>query len=88
MNSATTGMHTEITDKSSNGTFVNGERLHKGHPLILPSGAEIAIAVARHKGKPKLGGKRSQSRNNVDQFCRRENYLSVSVQERSTFILA
>lgn len=39
----------EVTDTSSNGTFVNGQRLTKGVPVSLPCGVEITLADDRNK---------------------------------------
>lgn len=39
----------EVTDTSSNGTLVNGNRLTKGVTVSLPCGAEICLADARNR---------------------------------------
>ncbi len=41
----------EVTDTSSNGTFVNGKRLQKGLVSIVPCGAELTLADDRNKLK-------------------------------------
>lgn len=41
----------EVIDKSSNGTFVNGERLPKGSPVYLPCGVVISLADDRNQIK-------------------------------------
>ena len=41
-----------IVDTSSNGTFVNGERLSKNQPQIPQSGAFICLVLATLRGAP------------------------------------
>ncbi len=49
--STTTGVHIFLMDTSSNGTFVNGEKVGKGNKQVLNNNDEIALALKKNKGK-------------------------------------
>ena len=44
-----TGAYAMLTDTSSNGTFVNGDKLGKGRVQALKNHAEIALAKKENK---------------------------------------
>lgn len=43
-----------LTDKSQNGTFVNGEKVGKDKSVILRSNVEIALSCKMNKGVLRL----------------------------------
>ena len=45
-----TGSHTFVYDTSSNGTFINGEKVGKGNKQVLNNNDEIALALKKNKG--------------------------------------
>ncbi|XP_050410649.1 serine/threonine-protein kinase Chk2 isoform X2 [Patella vulgata] len=45
----TSGVHVFIEDTSSNGTFVNGEKVGKGNKQVLSNNDEIALAMKKNK---------------------------------------
>lgn len=47
--STSTGMHVFLEDASSNGTFVNGEKVGKGNRQVLGNNDEIALAMKKNK---------------------------------------
>ncbi|KAL5017606.1 hypothetical protein ScPMuIL_007195 [Solemya velum] len=44
-----TGMHVFLEDTSSNGTFINGEKVGKGNRQVLANNDEIALALKKNK---------------------------------------
>ncbi|CAG2198433.1 CHEK2 [Mytilus edulis] len=44
-----TGVHVFLEDSSSNGTFVNGEKVGKGNKQVLSNNDEIALALKNNK---------------------------------------
>ncbi|KAK7088732.1 serine/threonine-protein kinase Chk2-like [Littorina saxatilis] len=44
-----TGTHVFLEDKSSNGTFVNGEKVGKGNSQVLNNNDEIGLAMKKNK---------------------------------------
>ncbi|CAG5133375.1 unnamed protein product [Candidula unifasciata] len=48
-NKTTTGTHTFLEDLSSNGTFVNGDKVGKGKRHVLNNNDEISLAVKQNK---------------------------------------
>ena len=46
-----TGSHVFLYDTSSNGTFVNGEKVGKGNKQVLNNNDEVALALKKNKGK-------------------------------------
>ena len=45
------GRHMELLDLSSNGTFVNGERVGKGRKRVLRNNDEISVALKNQRGR-------------------------------------
>lgn len=47
--STSTGIHVFLEDTSSNGTFINGEKVGKGNRQVLANNDEIAVALKKNK---------------------------------------
>ena len=41
-----------IEDFSSNGTFLNGEKIGKGNKSVMKNNDEIALSMPKNKGTP------------------------------------